>query len=389
MAARIVSSYTDLGELVVADINLQAAEEIVAELTSSAQTSLRAERIDVTDSAALRALLKEADVVLNTTGPFYKLGTVVLEAAIFSNCHYIDICDDWEPTIALLSLSDQAKAAGVLAIIGLGASPGVSNLLAQVACNRLDRVDDLYTAWPIDAGTGDFSLEGDGTKGAEPSAAIVHWVHQVSGSIDVIENGVRVSRPPQVPVPLDYPGLGAGTAYTVGHPEPITLVNSMNVQGNSANLMLLQRSSGAYLDQIRKEIDSGKLSAEAAALELSKPRIPRLLRAFFRSLGMKSAGKLPGFFAYAKGQRNGEEMRIGVHVNGMPKGMDDATSTPLALGLRQLLDEGISITGVHPPESVITVEPFFNAFARACKTPLAGMNELLVVNEAPVLVPRP
>ena len=185
------------------------------------------------------------------------------------------------------------------------------------------------------------------------------------------------------------PGLGEGTAYTVGHPEPITLVSSMNVQGNSANLMLLQRSSAAYLDQIRKEIDSRQLSAEAAALDLSKLKTPRLLRALLGGLGMKSAGKLPGFFAYAKGQRNGEEMRIGVHVNGMPRGMDEATSTPLALGLRQLLDEGISITGVYPPESVITVEPFFNAFARACKTPLADMNELLVVNEAPALVPQP
>ncbi len=154
MAANVASSYADLGELVLADIDVAAAERVVAELTPAARTRLRAARVDVTDGAALRALLADAQVVLNTTGPFYRFGTAVLQAAIASRCHYLDICDDWEPTIELLALSGTAAEAGILAIIGLGASPGVSNLLARLACERLDRVDDLYTAWPIDAGAG-------------------------------------------------------------------------------------------------------------------------------------------------------------------------------------------------------------------------------------------
>jgi saccharopine dehydrogenase-like NADP-dependent oxidoreductase len=383
MAANIASSYADLGELVIADIDLQAAERVVAELAPSAKTSLRAACIDVTDAAALRALLEEAQVVLNTTGPFYRLGTAVLEASISARCHYIDICDDWEPTTKLLSFNDQAKAAGVLAIVGLGASPGCSNLLARVACDRLDQVDDLYTAWPIDAGAGEFSLEGEGTKGTEPSAAIVHWVQQISGSIEVVEKGQLVSRPPQVPVTIDYPNLGKGTAYTVGHPEPITLHERMNVRGSSANLMVLKRSTAAYLDRVRKEIDSGQLSAKDAAIELMKRRTPRLLRALFRSLTMEGAGALPGFFAFAQGERDGQALRIGVHVNAMPDDMAAATSTPLALGLRQLLDGRLDMTGAHPPEAVIDLEPFFDGFARACNPPLASMGELVVVNEAP------
>jgi len=124
MAATIVSSYADLGELVIADLDLQAAEQLVAELAPTAKTNLRAARIDVTDTVALQALLQDLQVVLNTTGPFYRLGTVVLEAAITARCHYMDICDDWEPTTQLLAFNDKAKAAGVLAIIGLGASAG-------------------------------------------------------------------------------------------------------------------------------------------------------------------------------------------------------------------------------------------------------------------------
>jgi hypothetical protein len=41
--------------------------------------------------------------------------------------------------------------------------------------------------------------------------------------------GQRVSRPRQVPVTIDHPGLGRVTAYAVGNPEAITLHERMNV----------------------------------------------------------------------------------------------------------------------------------------------------------------
>ena len=385
MAARVASAYSDIGELVVADLDLAAAEQVVAELSRSARTRLRAALIDVTEAADLHALLAEADVVLNTTGPFYRLGTVVLQAAIASQCHYMDICDDWEPTIELLALHDAAADAGILAIIGLGASPGVSNLLARLACERLDRVDDLYTAWPIDAGAGDFALDDPSVVGSGTSAAIVHWMQQISGTIDVVEAGQRVSRPPMLPVTIDYPGLGSGTAYTVGHPEPITLRERMNVQDNSANLMLLKRSSAAYLDLIRKDLDAGKLSHEDAAAEVTNQKAMRVARALISALGYTGAGELPGFFAYARGQRDGQALRIGAHLNALPADMASATSVPLALGLRQWLDGRLDATGVHPPESVVDVAALLDGFALACNPPLSGMDDLVVVNEAPAI----
>ena len=385
MAANVASSYADLGELVLADIDVAAAERVVAELTPAARTRLCAARVDVTDGAALRALLADAQVVLNTTGPFYRFGTAVLQAAIASRCHYLDICDDWEPTIELLALSGTAAEAGILAIIGLGASPGVSNLLARLACERLDRVDDLYTAWPIDAGAGDFALDDESVVGAGASAAIVHWMQQISGTIDVVETGQRVSRSPLAPVTIDYPGLGRGTAYTVGHPEPITLREPMNVHGSSANLMLLKRSTAAYLDLIRNDLDAGKLSHEDAAAEITNQRTTRIARAMIGALGRKGAGALPGFFAFARGQRDGRSLRIGVHLHAMPADMAGATSVPLALGLRQLLDGRLDATGAHPPESVIDVASLLDGFALTCNPPLAGMSELVVVNEAPAI----
>ena len=53
VAVANAATFEDVGELVVADLDLAAAEAVVAECTSSAKTSLRAALVDVTDANAL------------------------------------------------------------------------------------------------------------------------------------------------------------------------------------------------------------------------------------------------------------------------------------------------------------------------------------------------
>ena len=137
VAVATAAAFGDIGELVVSDLDLSAAELVVSEFAPMAKTRMRASSVDVRDDRALVALLSQADVVLNTTGPFFLLGVPVLRAAIEAGCHYIDICDDWEPTLDMLELDGEARSRGVLAVIGMGASPGLSNLLARIACERL------------------------------------------------------------------------------------------------------------------------------------------------------------------------------------------------------------------------------------------------------------
>ncbi len=385
VAATEALTFAGVGELIVADLDLPAAERLVAQLAPSAKVPLRATRIDVSDLNALGALLASADVVLNTTGPFYRLGVGVLQTAIAAGCHYIDICDDWEPTLDMLALHDEAVARGVLAVIGLGASPGASNLLARMACDRLDAVDDLYTAWPVDVGVGveDVPLEEALEATGGMSAAILHWMLQISGQIQVVEDGQLVERTPLAPVTLDYPGLGKGTGYSLGHPEPITLRERVPVRGRSANLMLLKPSTGTFLESLRDDIDNGKLTIEAAAGEVLKPGFARQTKSVLRSLGRSGHGALPPFFAWARGERDGRPKTVGARLSSLPDGMATVTGIPLALGLRQLLEGRIDATGVHPPETVIAPEPFFDGMARVCNPPVTDAAALVVVTESP------
>ncbi|MGW4248314.1 saccharopine dehydrogenase family protein, partial [Nocardia sp. NPDC004722] len=253
-----------------------AAAQAAARRYCDARVPVSALTVDVTHGPALRDALTQVDLVLNTVGPYYRFGRMVLRAAIDTGTHYLDICDDWEPTLDMLDLDEQARTAGVCAVVGMGASPGVSNLLAALAAAELDTVIDAYTAWPVDVpDTGGEELL---CAGERPSAAAVHWMRQSSGAISAVAAGRLTAQRPLRPVTLTLPGGRRGTAYTVGHPEPITLQRSLNPVGDAANLMVVTPWTLGYLEVLRRDIDAGLLTDETAAAQLSRPSLGRLAR---------------------------------------------------------------------------------------------------------------
>ncbi|MFD7617235.1 saccharopine dehydrogenase family protein [Streptomyces sp. NPDC059802] len=371
VAVRVAAGLPNVTEIVVADKRLEAAQGLVHRLAGAGGAPMRALQVDVTDDTALRTALADTDVVLNTVGPYYRFGLTVLRAAIATGTHYLDICDDWEPTLQMLDLDEEARAAGVCAVVGMGASPGVSNLLAARAVQHLDHVQDLYTAWPVDVSGADGQDDEQilGPDG-QPSAAAVHWMEQISGKVAVVSNGQLVHRRPLLPVTLTLSAQHSGTAYTVGHPEPITLHRSYRPTGEAANLMIITPGTLAYLDVLRRDIDAGKLTNETAATDLAKPSVSRVLRATTSAISLKGPRTLPPFFAAATGTSNGRPVTVLARLaetSGMSaliNDMAEATGIPLALGLAQLLDGTSGRPGVHPPETVIEPERFFLDLAR-------------------------
>ena len=81
--------------------------------------------------------MKESDVVLNAVGPFYRFGPKVLRTAIDAGIDYVDVCDDYDATIEMLNLTEDAVKNKVRALIGMGSSPGLSNVIARFAADYL------------------------------------------------------------------------------------------------------------------------------------------------------------------------------------------------------------------------------------------------------------
>jgi lysine 6-dehydrogenase len=369
VGARMAARTPGVTELVIADRDPASARTVAQGLADAVARpgggpAVSTATIDVTDAAALRELIRGTDAVLNTTGPFFALGARVLRAAIDAGAHYLDICDDPEPTTELLALDAEARAAGVTAVVGAGASPGISNLLAALAAARLDGLVDLYTAWPVDVGG---EADHEAADGAElvlaadggPSAAAVHWMHQITRPVSVIEAGELVRGEPLRPVALALPGGLRGTAYVVGHPEPVTFHRTLRPGGASACLMVVTARTVAYLDLLRQDVEAGRITVEEAAADLARPTLRRMTKSGLRARRYQGPGTLPPFFAAATGRREGRRLIVLARYDAASVGMAEATGVPLGLALAQVLDGTARRPGVHPVEAVLDAPRFF------------------------------
>ncbi len=99
---------------------------------------------DALDRSSLSRALKGSDVLVNCTT--YHLGVRVLTAAARAGVHYVDLGGLYN-TPHQLEMSDRVSSAGVTAVIGCGATPGVSNVLARWGTESLDRAEKVEIAF--------------------------------------------------------------------------------------------------------------------------------------------------------------------------------------------------------------------------------------------------
>jgi saccharopine dehydrogenase (NAD+, L-lysine forming) len=135
-------------ELVVADYDLGRAQR-----AADAKDSYQALRLDARDEAATAALLTEhgCDVLMNATDPRFVMP--LFRAALQAGTHYLDMAMSLsqphpvephrQPGVKLgdeqFALSGEWEKRGKLALAGMGVEPGLSDVFARYAADRLFR----------------------------------------------------------------------------------------------------------------------------------------------------------------------------------------------------------------------------------------------------------
>jgi saccharopine dehydrogenase-like NADP-dependent oxidoreductase len=353
MAVRTLAASDLVSEIVVADKNVAGAERFAAKVGDKAS----AREADAADEEGMATLMAEGDIVINTSGPFFKFGMPALRAAIRAGKNYCDINDDWRPTQEMLDLDGEAKAAGITAIVGIGASPGVSNLLAKHAAAQLEQVDTVQTCWAVGGGEVG-TAEGAGGAAEGELAALEHMMYSASGKIPTFRDGDWVEIDSfESGEDVSFPGMGPYTVYHIGHPEPVTLPRYIPGVKTVSNLGALYppQLNDLVREQARR-VTAGEIDARAAALAFvatvaSDPQ---------KWLVGSPAGIGGGLCATARGLKEGRPVRYTCTVAGMPGGgMAGATGLPLATAALQVLRGEIKERGVLPPEACIDPLPFF------------------------------
>jgi lysine 6-dehydrogenase len=127
-------------QVVVADRDERAAKEAAG--AASASATVRAAVVDVADHGALVDVLEPADVVCNCVN--YRMNVPVMRAAAAARTHYVDLGGLYHGTLEQLQLAAEVEAAGILALLGMGSTPGTTNVMAALGAGRLDRVDEIH-----------------------------------------------------------------------------------------------------------------------------------------------------------------------------------------------------------------------------------------------------
>ena len=337
--AKSVSSLGQIDHLAIADLNFKDAELLASQLGSHAKGI----EVDINNIENLSSILFDYDIVLNTVGPFFKFGYQVLKTSLEANCHYMDICDDWEPTEKMLELNDIAKEKNLLALLGLGASPGITNLLGRIAIDHLDIAHTIYTGWNLEEAQPEPI-----SSQKETNAAMIHGIEQITGKVKVLKDGKFEMVNPLEEIKVSYPNIGTYSAFIFGHPEAITFPYHFKDLLNSINLAHGNKSTIFVLKIMRKLINLKILTKKTAA------RFLEWLEKKGTSRKYTETTTLPEIFALAIGFKNGKEECVGVSLDGESSRkltMGEATGYPLSLGFKMFLNNEITERGVIAPES--------------------------------------
>ncbi len=210
---RDLSEAAEIDNVVIADFNLDLAEKLKNEIGGVKVSAVFA---DLTKRDQLVTLLKGATVVINSTP--YLFNVDVMEAAAEAGCNYMDLGGLFHVTKKQLELHEKFKQLNLLAVLGMGAAPGMTNVMAAEGAEELDRVDSI----DIYVGCVDF------VQVDHPARSAIFARHH-SRRIHQATYGFRRWRIPSKPpmsgeVTVDFPNpVGKAKAILTLHSEVLTL----------------------------------------------------------------------------------------------------------------------------------------------------------------------
>jgi len=367
-AVKTILQHREVDQLIVADCDLDRMNTFVESLNDE-RVSARA--IDVQDAEALEGLMRQVDVVMNTVGPFYRFGVPIVRAAIKTGRNYADINDDYRPTQEVLELDEEAREVGITVLVGIGASPGITNILARHAAEQLDEVDHIQTVWGSVGGVRRAQsavLQESVLEARRVEAALVHFMYCASWKIPVFRDGKFVEI---VPVEdgeeVTFPN-GKGFFYYIGHPEPVTLARFVKGISGACNLCGVGPEAYDALRELGARVRAGALSEEQAAAVYPNEVLRRMQQRLEEPQDM--GPRVGGLHASASGRKDGKRVRYGYGLTTAPPGgMAGVTGVPLAIAVEMIMNGEISQRGVLAPEACIEPLPFFERYMQYCESP--------------------
>jgi len=142
--ASILARDEQISEIRLGDINFELAANVADKINSSKVKPLL---LNAADKKAVIEAARGVDAIINLT--LIDFNDNILEAAWTNQSHYVDTACNYGYLMQMvenmpLQFSSEFKAAGKTALLGCGATPGMSNICIRYVCDQMDVVEKIY-----------------------------------------------------------------------------------------------------------------------------------------------------------------------------------------------------------------------------------------------------
>lgn len=343
--------FSEVEEIEIADYNKIATEKLIEKFRNS-NTKVYGNFLDINEHKKLIETIKGSDIVINTIGPFYKYENLVIDAAIESERDYVDICDDYDATLVVLKKEEKINQGKSRILIGMGWTPGITNVCARAGYNELDEVTDINIAWSGSAAD------------AAGLAVISHVFHAVTGEVPMFIDGKLEYIPArQFKREVEFPEpINKIETYFVGHPEPITVPKFLkNLKNVTLRGALLPEWHNHLVNELAdigltedKKIKVGQV--EISARDFLSSFVHQTMEQF-KSGGVEASG----FWVEVIGKKNGKNTTI--EFSGADK-MYKLTGWSASIGAQYLMKNRDIPPGLYAPEGCIDPSYFFKELTK-------------------------
>jgi saccharopine dehydrogenase-like NADP-dependent oxidoreductase len=364
IARDLASSHTicPLDTINICDVSEEKAQALAAELDDP---RLRAAKIDVSHGQSMLAAIAGADLCINAVPTLAGFQMAIFAAALEARVPYMDLGGLGTFTVAQKAWHDQFRAAGVTAVIGTGADPGMSNVLCRVVADRLDTIERINLYWAAE-------LLGAESPVLVPTYNVATLLAEYAQPSTQFLDGRHVEVPAMSGTEtIDLPPPWGATRFMYSpHSEPLTVplaegIGNKGIREFTWKLHLPERTHEAWVGLVKAGFGRSDepvivRGVPVNPVEVLQAVIDRNIAAHRHTIPAQESHEI--HFAIGTGTRDGSPRRVRCDVIVRPDPAyapyaDAATSMNASIAA-QLILCAPPRPGVWAPEEFFAVEPY-------------------------------
>lgn len=213
-------------EVMLASRTVSKCEKIAAEIRELGGRAIQTAKVDADNVPELVALIKSfgPTVVINVALPYQDL--TIMDACLEAGVHYLDTANYEPPDVAKFeykwqwAYQDRFKEKGLMAVLGSGFDPGVTNVYCAYAQKHL--LDEIHYVDILDCNGGSHGKAFATNFNPEIN------IREITANGRYWEEGEwKETKPLEHKMVFDYPGVGERDSYLLYHEELESLAQNL------------------------------------------------------------------------------------------------------------------------------------------------------------------